>query len=115
MPSQRSNLFANDLSNLPERHAPLAARRQTRRRRMFPGLAAAFLVLFAPAPRCSAAIVISEYIEGTSNNKALEIWNNGPAQVTVGTDLDLVVLVYANGIASPTSTVTIPTGTAIGA
>src|SRR5215218_9099619 len=90
-------MLANDLSNLPERHASRnhPSRRQTLR--IFLGLAAAFFVLLGQTQRCSAAIVISEYVEGSSNNKALEIWNSGPARVTVGTDVDLVVLVYANG------------------
>lgn len=56
--------------------------------------------LFAPAQPCSD-LFISEYVEGSANNKAIEIFN--PTLTTVsltGYKLQL----YANGSANPTST-----------
>jgi hypothetical protein len=53
-------------------------------------------------------VFISEYIEGTSNNKAIEIFNGE------GTNLDLsklTVRLYSNGASSPTNTFTGPAGT----
>ncbi len=44
-------------------------------------------------------LFISEYIEGTSNNKALEIYNGTGATVTLTGNY--IVLLYANGSASP--------------
>ncbi|WP_228266404.1 ExeM/NucH family extracellular endonuclease [Ornithinimicrobium ciconiae] len=35
----------------------------------------------APAPAAADSLIISEYVEGTSNNKALEIYNTGDASV----------------------------------
>ncbi len=51
-----------------------------------------------------AALFISEYVEGTSNNKALEIYNpNGAGASLAGHTIEI----YANGSLSVTSTVTL--------
>jgi hypothetical protein len=49
----------------------------------------------------TVGLFFSEYIEGSGNNKALELFN----PLTVAVDLgDYAVLLYANGSATPTST-----------
>lgn len=67
------------------------------------------LILFVPVFLLGQAsdLFISEYVEGSSNNKYLEIFNG------TGSSVDLSnydVVIYANGASSPTSTITI-TGT----
>lgn len=55
--------------------------------------------LMLPHRALAGAAFISEYVEGTSNNKALEIYNNS------GASLDLAgysIRMYANGAATPT-------------
>jgi predicted extracellular nuclease len=51
-----------------------------------------------------ADLIISEYVEGTSNNKAIEIWNHtgGPVDLTAGA---YKIQVYSNG--SPTVSATV--------
>lgn len=61
----------------------------------------------------AAQLLISEYVEGTSNNKALEIWNVSTTNVTFGTNpgqLDVRVYVYANGSVTPTTTIVLTPG-----
>lgn len=51
-----------------------------------------------------AALFFSEYIEGSGNNKALEIYNAGP----LGLDLSACsVRLYSNGASSPSASVTL--------
>lgn len=60
-----------------------------------------------------AQILISEYVEGSGNNKALELWNISPTNVTFGTnagELDVRLAVYANGSSSPTATISLTPG-----
>lgn len=68
---------------------------------------------FVAAPPASAAspteLFISEYVEGSSNNKALEIYNGTGAPVDLGTGA-YDVQVFANGATTATSTITL-TGT----
>jgi Ca2+-binding RTX toxin-like protein len=53
-------------------------------------------------------LYVSEYVEGSSNNKALELYNGTPSAITLTGSYD--VQIFAN--ASPTATATIPlTGT----
>lgn len=62
----------------------------------------------APAPAAPAELFISEYVEGSSSNKAVELFNGtgGPVTLTGSYSIQL----FANG--SPTVTATIPlTGT----
>lgn len=66
-------------------------------------LTTAFL-LAGPAAAASSNLFFSEYVEGSSNNKALEIYNPSGSPVTL-TDAYSVQL-FANG--SPTPTATIP-------
>lgn len=58
-------------------------------------------------------LIISEYVEGSSNNKALELWNGTGSDVDLGTG-GYSVKVYFNGSTSAGSTValtgTIPSG-----
>jgi predicted extracellular nuclease len=64
--------------------------------------AALLLGLAGAAAAQSTCLYFSEYIEGTSNNKALEIYNATEADV----DLSLVTVeLYANGAVIPTTTV----------
>ncbi|WP_323101516.1 ExeM/NucH family extracellular endonuclease [Intrasporangium sp. YIM S08009] len=70
------------------------------------------VVPFVVAPSASAApteLFISEYVEGTSNNKALEVYNGtgAPVDLTAG---GYNVQVFANGAAAATSTTNL-TGT----
>ena len=58
-----------------------------------------------PGP-CSD-LIISEYVEGSSNNKYLEIYNATSGSVNLA---DYDVVIYANGATSPTSTISL-TGT----
>ena len=61
-----------------------------------------------PAHAASSELFFSEYVEGSSNNKALEIYNGTGAPVTLTGSYD--VQIFANG--SPTASATIPlTGT----
>ncbi|WP_240658533.1 ExeM/NucH family extracellular endonuclease [Microbacterium sp. CPCC 204701] len=68
-------------------------------------LAAAGVVAFAaPAAAASGDLLISEYIEGTSNNKAIEIYNPSTAAVDLGTT-GYSLQVHFNGSASAGLTV----------
>ena len=61
-----------------------------------------------PAGNYATDLFFSEYIEGSSNNKALEIFNG------TGIPVDLSaykVLLYPNGAATPNNTQTFPAGT----
>lgn len=59
------------------------------------------------SPHAATDLIISEYIEGTSNNKALEFYNGTDATVDL---TGYSVQVYANGSTSPGSTIAL-TGT----
>lgn len=54
-----------------------------------------------PPPPPSIALFFSEYLEGSSNNKALEIYNPGAAEVDL---TGYNVKLYANGAVAPTAT-----------
>jgi predicted extracellular nuclease len=58
----------------------------------------------APAAAAPAELFISEYVEGSSSNKAVELFNGtgGPVTLTGSYSVQL----FANG--SPTATATIP-------
>lgn len=69
-----------------------------------PETAAGLLLLALAGVACSAAaatdVIISEYVEGSSNNKAIEIYNGTGVSVTMDRyRLD----VYFNGSSTPTS------------
>ena len=52
------------------------------------------------APRAEGQLLISEYVEGSSNNKALELWNVSGSPITFGTgpgQMDIRMFVFANG------------------
>ncbi len=51
---------------------------------------------------CATDLIISEYVEGSSNNKYLEIYNNTGSDVDLG---DYDIRIYANGSSSVTSTI----------
>lgn len=64
-----------------------------------------------PAGNFASELFFSEYIEGSSNNKAIEIFNGTGAAVDLS---NYSVKLYANGVTSPpTSTYTAPTGTTL--
>src|SRR5687768_2307873 len=66
----------------------------------------ALVPFVAPAPTHAAAteLFFSEYIEGSSNNKALEIYNDTGAAVNLGTG-GYSVQMFFNGSASPLVTI----------
>lgn len=67
--------------------------------------------LVSTAAAAPTELFLSEYVEGSSNNKALEVYNGTGSAVTLTGHYD--VQVFANG--SPTATATIPlTGTVAG-
>ncbi|MFN8186746.1 MAG: tandem-95 repeat protein [Gaiellales bacterium] len=72
------------------------------------GLVAALACLAAVVPRPGAAapteLFLSEYVEGSGSNKALEIFNGTASSVTLTGSYDIQI--FANG--SPTATATIP-------
>jgi Ca2+-binding RTX toxin-like protein len=69
------------------------------------GLAPAILLSFVrPAAAAPAELFFSEYVEGSSNTKALELYNGTPTPITLTGAYD--VQIFANG--SPTATATIP-------
>lgn len=69
----------------------------------------ALFVCLSLSAAVRADLIISEYVEGSSNNKAIELFNTGSASI----DLSLVGLqIFFNG--SSTATNTINTGTLTG-
>jgi hypothetical protein len=58
------------------------------------------LLLSAPA----RGILISEYVEGTGNNQAIELYNQAAAPRSI---TNYVLQIYANGSAVPTATITL--------
>src|SRR5436190_14740875 len=63
----------------------------------------------APAPALMPPIsdlFISEYVEGTSNDKAIEIYNGTGSNITFSSG-PYTLEVYANGSATATSTITL--------
>lgn len=81
---------------------------RTRARRSAVTLLAAGVIAAAWAPVTSAAtptdLFISEYLEGSSNNKAIEIYNGtgAPVDLTAGA---YAIVQYANGSAIPTASI----------
>jgi predicted extracellular nuclease len=69
-------------------------------------LVPALLVATALPAAASGDLIISEYVEGSSNNKALEIWNHtgGPIDLTAG---GYKVQIYSNGSPTVTTTITL--------
>ncbi len=57
-------------------------------------------------------LIISEYVEGSSNNKYIEIYNGTAATITL---TDYQLRLYANGAAAPTTSVTLAGTIASGA
>ena len=74
-------------------------------------LLAALVALAVRLPTAAGApteLLLSEYVEGSGSNKALEVYNGTPAAVSLTGSYDIQI--FANG--SPTPTATIPlTGT----
>ncbi|KFN50239.1 lamin tail domain-containing protein [Arenimonas composti] len=85
-------------------------RKCPRRTRFFAAILALPLAGNAAA---ATDLLISEYIEGSSNNKAVEIYNGTDAEVNLGTG-QYVLQVYANGGTSPSSTITLTGSIAAG-
>lgn len=63
-------------------------------------IASSLSLLFSSA--VSADVFISEYIEGSSNNKAIELYNAGDQSVDLG---EYQILLYSNGASEPTATI----------
>ncbi|MCK9208541.1 MAG: lamin tail domain-containing protein, partial [Salinivirgaceae bacterium] len=53
---------------------------------------------------CATDLIISEYVEGSSNNKYLEIYNGTSASISLS---NYQLLLFANGASSATTTVTL--------
>jgi predicted extracellular nuclease len=74
------------------------------------GIAVAFglvpLAVVAPASAAIGELFISEYVEGSSNNKALEIYNGTGAPVDL-TAAGYSVRIYFNGATTPSLTIPI--------
>ncbi|MES2812169.1 MAG: choice-of-anchor D domain-containing protein [Bacteroidota bacterium] len=66
-------------------------------------------IAITPITNCSD-LFISEYIEGSGNNKAIEIYNSTAAPILLA-GYDLVI--YANGSATPTSTIAFTGGASV--
>jgi uncharacterized protein len=64
---------------------------------------AAGLSASQPAP-ARADLILSEYVEGSSNNKALEIWNHTGASVDLAAGL-YKIQIYFNGAVTPLNTI----------
>lgn len=62
------------------------------------------LVIASNCLKAQNTLFFSEYIEGSSNNKALEIFNPAEADIDLTTQ-SIVVQIYANGSSSPTYTI----------
>jgi len=72
--------------------------------RFLAGILLVLLALVAPAGAYAADLFFSEYIEGSSNNKALEIYNGTGADVDLGL-AGYNLQIYFNG--NPLSSLTI--------
>ena len=100
---QQLTLVATSASNVYEAEGRYAVRLRLQQ----PGLLPAELVTsvsVAPRPAPAVGLYFSEYVEGSSNNKALEIHNPGPGAV----DLSRYrVRLYNNGAATPNTTLTL--------
>ncbi len=60
------------------------------------------LVLLLAAGPAQATVIISQYIEGSGKNQAIEIWNTGSTDVDLtGWTLDL----YFDGSSTPTKSI----------
>jgi predicted extracellular nuclease len=82
------------------------------KRFLLPYAAVAWATLLFAGP-AAGALIISEYVEGSSNNKAIELYNTGPEAIGL---TGVFLRVYANGSSTPTSSValnaTLPAGAA---
>ena len=78
-------------------------------RLMLPTLAAGALLTGIGVNHAEAVLFISEYVEGSSNNKAIEIYNNGPDSVDLAATLTKLEFFF-NGSTSATTTINL-TGT----
>ena len=72
-------------------------------------LAIPFLINTSPARAVASSLFISEYIEGSSNNKAIEIYNGTGTAVNLSTD-SYSLEYYFNGSTTPLTTINL-TGT----
>src|SRR5688500_4715362 len=90
------------------------ARQQRARRvpRACPTICTAFGLLAATAT-ARANVIISEYVEGASNDKAIELYNSGPSSVDLASG-GYVLSVFFNGNTSAATTIalagTVPAG-----
>ena len=81
----------------------------------FFGFEATSTSVYSPAPSFMPPIsdlFISEYIEGTSNNKAIEIYNGTGANITFSSG-PYTIEVYTNGSATPTNTTTLTSASTV--
>jgi predicted extracellular nuclease len=69
-------------------------------------IACAAACAFAPAAQANTDLIISEYTEGSSNNKAIEIWNHTGAAVDL-TAGGYKLQIYFNGGVTPTGTISL--------
>lgn len=78
-------------------------------RLMLPTMAMGAMIATLGANNAQAVLFISEYIEGSSNNKAIEIYNNGPSSVDLAATATTLQFFF-NGSASAGTTINL-TGT----
>ncbi|MBI1927875.1 lamin tail domain-containing protein [Candidatus Poribacteria bacterium] len=64
----------------------------------------ALAVLIVVVGRAKAGIIISEYVEGSSNNKAIELYNTASVVVNLGVD-GYQIQIYFNGSTTAGSTI----------
>lgn len=105
------SLVATTATTTYEAAGPYAVRLRLRQ----PGQQSAELVTtisVAPRPAPAADLYFSEYVEGTSNNKALEIHNPGPTEADLSA---YVVRLYNNGATTPNTSLTLSGTLAAGA
>lgn len=80
---------------------------RTESRRLLSTMLPCTLALSLLAPAAQAALFFSEYVEGSSNNKAIEIFNNGDTAVDLA---GYNVAMYFNGAVSASTNINL-TGT----
>jgi hypothetical protein len=66
------------------------------------------IALTAATSVCHAGLLISEYIEGSATNKAIEVYNAGPGSVD---QTQVTLELYSNGSATATATTALSAGT----
>lgn len=75
-------------------------------RLMLPTMAVGAVAVCLLSTQAEGVLIISEYVEGTSNNKAIEIYNNGTSSVDLGAT-STTLQMFFNGSTSAGTTVSL--------